>query len=233
MKTNDGVMQGVNKSIKNLVESIDQILEQVSQLKIQSPVLDKAINFIKSFLVKYLMNTNNGEESNYQNIKISEFDFHGADNNVSLVAKLEKLETEMKNLADQLLDSQNQNQNLIEKLKELEIQNVALKNEVECIKKSSFLETESSCTQSRDNLATSIKNVDSSIEEVASCANKESVISIEKSFESSSESVQNVCVVVSKDSAESKEISYEIQNSKSQVDGETYVNSSTTSLKSV
>jgi hypothetical protein len=126
-------MDSVKKSIKNLVDSIDQILEQVCMLNIQSPILDKVINFIKSFLLKYLLNA---DANNSTYIDLGELEFIGSESNLSLVTKLEKLEIEIKNLAEQLLDSQNQNSNLIEKLKELEIQNSDLKAKIELMETS-------------------------------------------------------------------------------------------------
>ena len=130
-------MDSVKKSIKNLVDSIDQILEKVSMLNIQSPILDKVINFIKNFLVKYLLNT---DANSSNSIDLAELEFFGSESNLGLVTKLEKLEIELKNLAEQLLDSQNQNSNLIEKLKELEIHNSDLKAKLELMESSLRLE---------------------------------------------------------------------------------------------
>jgi hypothetical protein len=128
-------MEGIKKSIRNLVTSIDHILEQVSQMNIQSPVLDKAINFIKNFLLKYLMNIDDASAGDILKISdFSEFELSTKNSSTALVEKLEKLESEMNNLAEQLLEAQNQNVNLIEKLKELESQNAALKAEVDTIK---------------------------------------------------------------------------------------------------
>ena len=138
----------------------------------------------------------------------AELEFLISDGSCALVAKLEKLENEMKNLAEQLLDSQNQNSNLIEKLRELEIHNSTLKSQIDTMKLSKKIEQSwghSSTTLSEErknvndsqislkeiaqnNSRTSLKPSEENISRASLKASELSVVKTFRSRKSSSES---------------------------------------------